>query len=97
MEGFGDWAPDSRYYVFSSRRRDSSDLWALEETADWWHRRRTSPVQLTNGPLSYDRPLPSLDGSQIFAVGIELRGEMMQCDATRRAFVPTLEGRSAIR
>jgi Tol biopolymer transport system component/DNA-binding winged helix-turn-helix (wHTH) protein len=95
MEAFGDWAPDNRYYVFSSRRGDSSDLWALAETADWWHRRRTTPVQLTNGPLSYYRPLPSPDGSQIFAVGIELSGELMQYDVTRRTFVTILGGRSA--
>jgi len=94
MESFGDWAPDNRYYVFSTRRSDASDLWALVETNDWWHRRRTAPVQLTSGPLDYYRPLPSADGSQIFSVGIELAGELLRYDSTQRLFVPYLGGRS---
>jgi hypothetical protein len=55
-------------------------------------RRPPSPVQLTNGPLSYRAAVPSRDGKQIFAVGTEPRGELARYDANSRQFVPLLPG-----
>lgn len=94
-EGFGDWTRDGRYYVFVSRREGISNLWALEERGDWLHRRRREPMQLTAGPLSYYRPLPSRSGTQIFTLGTEPNGELVRYDAGRREFTPFLGGRSA--
>jgi DNA-binding winged helix-turn-helix (wHTH) protein/Tol biopolymer transport system component len=96
QEGFGEWTVDGRYYVFVSRREGTSDLWALEEEGtDFWHRRRTEPVQLTAGPVSYFRPLPSQDGKQVFALGTEPGAELVRYDKARREFVPFLGGRPA--
>jgi Tol biopolymer transport system component len=95
MEAFGEWTPDGRYYVFVSRREGVSNLWAIEDTSNWLHRARPEPMQLTAGPMSYSRPLPSLDGKRIFAVGTQLTGELLRYDATRKDFVPFLGGRSA--
>ena len=94
LEGFGDWTNDGRYYVFVSRRQGTSNLWAIEETADWIHRPRREPVQLTAGPIHYFRPLPSADGKRIFALGTEPIGELMAYDSTAHDFRPYLGGRS---
>ena len=95
MEGFGDWTPDGRHFVFVSRRDGVSNLWALEEGSDWRHRRRREPVQLTAGPVSYGRPLPSLDGKRVFALGTEPGGELVRYDGAQREFVRYLGGRAA--
>lgn len=95
MEGFGDWTPDGRYYVFTSRREGISDLWAMQDGNDWMHRQRTKPVQLTAGPINYYRPLVSRDGQHIFALGREATGELVRYDARKKDFEPFLVGLSA--
>ena len=94
-QGFGEWTADGRYFVFTSRRDGVSNLWIAEEEHDRFHRPHTSALQLTAGPLNYYRPLPSPDGSRIFAVGTEAAGELVRYDAQRRQFVPFLGGMSA--
>ncbi len=95
MEGFGDWTADGRYYVFVSRREGISNIWAVEDGGDWLHRRRAEPIQLTAGPVSYNRPLPSRDGSRVFALGTEPGGELVRYDRVRKEYLPFLGGRSA--
>ena len=95
MESFGEWTADGRYYVFTSRREGVSNLWAMEDQSDWLHRSRSEPVQLTAGPMSYFRPLPSLDGKQIFALGRQLDGTLLRYDMARKSFDDFLGGRSA--
>jgi Tol biopolymer transport system component len=50
---------------------------------------------LPAGPIHYYRPLPSSDGTQIFAVGLQFGGELLRYDLGRRNFAPFLGGRSA--
>lgn len=95
MESLGEWTADGRYYVFTSRREGVSNLWAIDDTSDWLHRRRREPVQLTAGPMSYYRPLPSHDGTRIFALGMELAGELLRYDVAQKDFTQFLGGRSA--
>jgi Tol biopolymer transport system component/DNA-binding winged helix-turn-helix (wHTH) protein len=92
MEGYGQWSPDARYYFFTSARDGISNLWVLEERADSLHRLRLDPVRLTAGPISYVRPLPSSDGSKIFALGTESAGELLRYDPARHDFVQYLKG-----
>jgi Tol biopolymer transport system component/DNA-binding winged helix-turn-helix (wHTH) protein len=94
-ESLGEWTADGRFYVFSSRREGISNLWAIEEQADWLHRIRREPVQLTSGPMNYSRPLPSRDGTRIFALGSQAAGELLRYDAARKDFVRYLGGLSA--
>lgn len=54
--------------------------------------RAPSPIQLTNGPLSYRKAVSSRDGKQIFAVGVEARGELVRYDANSKQFLPLLPG-----
>jgi hypothetical protein len=46
MECCGDWTPDGRYFVFSSRREGIFNLWIREETSDWWRRPHRDPVHV---------------------------------------------------
>lgn len=94
MECCGDWTPDGRYFVFQSERKGTSDLWALQEKSDWWHKPNREPIRLTFGPDDYYQPVASRDGKHIFAVGVQPHGELARYDADREAFVPYLGGRS---
>lgn len=88
------WTPDSRYIVYVSRFESRRDLWTLPMKTGLWSRPRP-PVQLTNGPLSYTKPVVSREGSQIFAVGVKARGELVRYDAKLNQFLPLLPGVAA--
>ena len=83
------WTPDSKYIVYVSRYESRHDLWALPMTTELLSRAR-QPVQLTNGPLSYVKPVVARDGKQIFAVGIKARGELVRYDEKSKQFLPML-------
>jgi Tol biopolymer transport system component len=59
--------------------------------SEFLHRSR-SPIQLSNGPLSYRSAVSSRDAKQIFAVGIEARWELVRYDANAKQFLPLLAG-----
>jgi Tol biopolymer transport system component len=88
------WTPDSRYIVFEDRTHNRVDLWAAQIQAGFLQRVHP-PVQLTNGPLSYQGPKPSPDGKQIFAIGAKPRGELVRYDMNSKQFTPILSGISA--
>jgi len=94
-EGRGNWTPDGKYFVFESSRNGRSDLWAIREKGDFFHKENHTPVQLTAGPLSFHSAQPSLDGKRIFAIGEQRRGELERFDAKSDQFVPYLAGVSA--
>ena len=88
------WTPDSRYIVFEDRNQGRGDLWAAQVQAGFLQR-VNSPVQLTNGPLSYAGAKPGSDGKQIFAIGTKQRGELVRYEVNSKQFVPILSGISA--
>jgi hypothetical protein len=51
-----------------------------------------SSVRLTNGPISYRSAVSSRDGKQIFAVGLDPRGELVRYDGDSKQFLPLLPG-----
>jgi hypothetical protein len=55
-----------------------------------------TPIQITNGPLSYSRPSPSRDGKHLFAIGMKRRGELVRYDRNSKQLTPFLSGISAI-
>jgi eukaryotic-like serine/threonine-protein kinase len=91
----GNWTPDGKYFVFQSFRNGRTDLWAIREKEDFFHKANYAPVQLTSGPLSFLTPQPSLDGKRIFAIGEQPRGELERFDTKSGEFVPYLAGVSA--
>jgi eukaryotic-like serine/threonine-protein kinase len=87
----GRWTADGRYYIFQ-RTRGISDLWALRDTRSWFARGTPKPVKLTTGPVSFEDPLPSLDGKRIFALGTLQRTELVKYDSNSQQFVPVYSG-----
>jgi dipeptidyl aminopeptidase/acylaminoacyl peptidase len=91
----GRWTSDGKYFVFQSRSQGRTDLWAVRE-GNRWSARSSSPLRLTNGPLSYELPFPSPDGKNIFAIGLKPRGELVRFDSNSQQFAPYLSGISAL-
>jgi Tol biopolymer transport system component len=86
----GRWSPDGRHYVFSagppaqwsgvaSLAPSDRDLWVLTERGGWLSSRKSKPIRLTQGPLSYSVPVWSRDGRRIFAEGSRQSGELVRC------------------
>jgi len=91
----GTWTPDGKYYVFQANHGSRSDIWAIREKGDFFHKVNRQPIQLTAGPLSYLVPQPSVDGKRIFAIGVQPRAELVRYDIKSHQFVPYLGGISA--
>ena len=90
----GNWTPDGKYYLFQANRGGRSDIWAIREAADTFHKVKRQPIQLTAGPLSFFSPQSSVDGKRIFAIGVQFRSELVRYDVKSAQFVPYLGGGS---
>jgi Tol biopolymer transport system component/DNA-binding winged helix-turn-helix (wHTH) protein len=82
----GSWTADGRYFVFQSTRDGDSNLWQIDDRPGLFS--RSEPVQITNGPLSYQAPITSRDGDHIFFIGLNTRSELLSYDARGSSFVP---------
>jgi Tol biopolymer transport system component len=92
----GNWTPNGQLFVFQAQQNwGRSDLFAIQEKADWWRKVLPVPVQITAGPLNFYSPQPSLDGKTIYAIGEEPRAELVRYDAQSKQFLPYLGGLSA--
>ena len=91
----GNWSADGKYFVFEAAQNRKSNLWVLEEASGLFARAKREPIQLTFGPMNFHAPVPSADGSRVFAIGEQQRGEMMRYVANTRQFVSYLAGLSA--
>jgi len=91
-EGCGNWTSDGRYFFFSSAHEGNRDIWAIREKNGWFGPKSSRPVQLTSGPLNFFSPTPSRDGSQVFVVGEQRRGELTRYDEKSKRFDPFLGG-----
>jgi Tol biopolymer transport system component len=92
----GSWTPDGKYFIFQATSNGISSLWAMRETGDLWHKVSHEPVQLTEGAMSAEAPLPSRDGKRIFFIGSLRRGEVMRYDPKTHTLGPFLPGFSAL-
>ena len=91
----GSWTPDGKYFVFQSRHDGVASLWAIREAGDPSHKVSHEPVLLTQGEMSEEAPLPSLDGKKVFFIGAVPRGELTRYDPKTHAFSQYLSGISA--
>ena len=80
----GSWTADGKYYVFSATVDHRSQIWATREQDGV----RNKPVQITTGALEFRRPTIIDDGKKIFAIGWQLRGEVVRHDSDSGQFVP---------
>jgi eukaryotic-like serine/threonine-protein kinase len=91
----GNWTSDGRYFVFQSTREGVSNLWAMAEGEGLWRKVSREPVQLTVGQMNAQAPLPNKDGTKVFFIGSNRRGELVRYDQKTRQFAPYLPGLSA--
>ncbi len=97
----GRWTPDGKSFVFLLQQpfrrgyEPGNQLWTLDERRGLFRRSSAEPVQLTSGPIRWNTPIPSKDGTKIFAQGVILRGELVRFDAQSHQLQPWLGGISA--
>ena len=92
----GRWSFDGRIYSFLQvENAGTNQLWALDERRGIFHGASRDPVQLTSGPLEWDRPVPDKDGTRVYSVGITYRGELSRIDPHSGQLRPFLGGISA--
>jgi serine/threonine protein kinase/Tol biopolymer transport system component len=91
----GSWTGDGKYYLFQSGRGGRNQIWVISEGNSLIHGPLSGPKLLTAGPLNYYSPTPSLDGSKLFVVGSQPRGELQRYDIQSRQFGSYLQGISA--
>ena len=84
----GRWTPDGRYFIFQAKQNGVTSLWALREPNGHWRRGAPLPVRLTEGPLHFRSPTPGRDGRTVFAIGDQVRGEIMRHDPRSGEWTP---------
>jgi len=65
----GHWTPDHKYLLFDSFVEGADEIWAIREPRRPFGMGKGPPMQLTQGPMNFGRPLPSKDGKKIFVDG----------------------------
>jgi DNA-binding winged helix-turn-helix (wHTH) protein/Tol biopolymer transport system component len=99
----GRWTPDGAFYLFLAGGNSTigpilggfEQIWAIDEHQRFFPRTAPGAVQLTSGPIHWDVPIPSRDGSRIVDTGTTPRGELVRFDAKSNEFHPFLGGISA--
>ena len=95
----GAWTVDGRYYIFQATENalgSSGNLFAIAESTDPLERRRyEKPVRLTEGAISFSRPVPAADSKKLWTLGLNIRGAVVKYEPTSDKYVPFLSGISA--
>jgi Tol biopolymer transport system component len=92
-ESWGIWTPDGRYFVYtrSPLDNDTTNIWAVREGRVLFG--KDEPVQLTTGPMYWTLfPYPSVDSKSLFAIGKQVRGELLRYDSGAQQSLPYLPG-----
>jgi Tol biopolymer transport system component len=90
----GSWTPDGNYFVFQATRDGKTEIWGMRERRHWAFF-STDPVPLTSGPMNSLAPMVSRDGTRLYVIAEQLRGELVHYDKPSGEFVPYLHGISA--
>ncbi|WP_348263265.1 protein kinase [Telmatobacter sp. DSM 110680] len=89
----GRWSHDGSLYAFWQVVEGGSDqLWALDERRGLFRRSSLEAVQLTSGPIDWNRPVPGKDGTEVYAMGNSWRGELSRIDLQTGQLQPFLGG-----
>ncbi|MCU1321828.1 MAG: transcriptional regulator, CadC [Acidobacteriaceae bacterium] len=83
----GSWTADGRYFVFQSSHNGTSNLWKIAQHKSIL--RSNEPIQITNGPSSYQAPVPDRSGHKIFFVETEPRYAQLRYDTGQKRFSPS--------
>ncbi len=89
------WTPDGNYFLFTGFDGGSRDIWAMREPQGTLRRVNPQPVRITAGPINFYQPTPSRDGKSVFAIGQQLRGQLVRYDKNSQQCLPFAGGISA--
>ncbi len=73
----GSWTPDGKYYVFEAMREAGPQIWAIKNSPDGTPS-PDGPFKVTSQVMDFKRPAISDDGKTIYAIGWQLRGEVVE-------------------
>ncbi|MGB7845855.1 MAG: winged helix-turn-helix domain-containing protein [Candidatus Acidiferrum sp.] len=87
-EGGGTWLAGGNYFAFSSgvdlraslAVDTQASLWLMEENRGLFRKHSGNPIQLTTGPIAFDHPIASPNGSRIFAIGSHNEYQLLRID-----------------
>ena len=92
----GSWTPDGHYFIFQvsqSRPANVTNLWAIAEPARTQSGLPISPIQITNGPMSFGMAAPDpLRNDKLWALGVQPAGEFVKYDLASQQFISILPG-----
>ena len=91
----GIWTADGRYYIFQVTQMAPTTLTTLWALPDVGRRASATPVQLTNGPISFGNATPARDSKSIWAIGVQPAAEAVKYNSRQGQFVSLLSGVSA--
>jgi Tol biopolymer transport system component len=95
----GNWTPDGRYYILQATEiamGSNSNLFAVAEPGGRFEKKRYElPTRLTEGSVSFSRPVPAPDGKKIWTLGLNIRAAVVKYDPKADKYVPFLSGISA--
>lgn len=87
----GSWTADGKYFVFHAVHENRAKIWAIRERRGLFGIRKSDPVPITTSALEFRRPTIAIDGESIFAIGWQLRGEVVRYDESTGSFLPITE------
>jgi Tol biopolymer transport system component/DNA-binding winged helix-turn-helix (wHTH) protein len=85
----GDWTADGSYFVFQSAHGGRPNIWGLHEPS-FLRRGRSSPFEITAGPLDFFAPVPSPRVDQLFCIGANTRRELFHFNLASKRTEPYL-------
>ena len=83
----GSWTADGKYFVFQSAHNGLNNIWVLARPS-WFSFGEAKPIQITNGPLSYQAPITANTGHRLYFIGKDSRSMLLKFDNTSKQFVP---------
>jgi DNA-binding winged-HTH domains len=89
------WTADGKYFMFLTNGDRKSDLWALDERRSLFQETPKEPLLMNADLQSWNPMTSSPDGKRFYAIGNQVRPELVRYDSNLRTFIPYLGGRSA--
>lgn len=95
----GNWSNDGRYYFFQASGNSSTnagDLYAVPEPAGKADKKKSDPpVKLTEGSISFSRPVFAADNKTMWTLGLNTRVAVVSYNPSNSTYMPYLAGISA--
>lgn len=83
----GSWTADGKYFVFQSAHGGGNNIWMLRRRS-FFSFSPVTPVEITNGPLSYQAPITASNGHRLFFIGRDTHSVLLKYDSSSKQFTP---------